>query len=76
MTDETINWKQEAMRQNALLHDAISRAEKAEVKLAKAVEALYVIVNRWDTPSWKDAEATADVINRARAVLAELEKTE
>jgi hypothetical protein len=31
------------------------------------------IITRWDTPAWKDAEATGSVINRARTVLAELE---
>jgi len=43
-------------------------------KLAKAVEALREIVTRWDTPAWKDVEATGSVINRARTTLAELEK--
>lgn len=50
------------------LHDAI------EAKLAKTVEALIEIIARWDTPAWKDVEHTAAVINRARAVLAEIEK--
>jgi len=45
----------------------------AEAKLAKAVEALREIITRWDTPAWKDVEATGSVINRARTVLAELE---
>lgn len=27
------------------------------------------VIDRWDTPSWKDAEATAHVINRLRLVL-------
>jgi hypothetical protein len=44
-----------------------------EAKLAKAMEALREIITRWDTPAWKDAEATGSVINRARTVLAELE---
>jgi hypothetical protein len=47
-----------------------------EEKLAKAMEALREIITRWDTPSWKDAEATGNVINRAREVLAELEGKE
>jgi polyhydroxyalkanoate synthesis regulator phasin len=50
-----------------------ARAETAEAKLAKAMEALREIITRWDTPAWKDAEATGSVINRARAALAELE---
>jgi hypothetical protein len=49
------------------------QAADALDKLAKAVEALREIITRWDTPAWKDAEATGSVINRARTVLAELE---
>ena len=49
------------------------QAADALDKLAKAVEALREIITRWDTPAWKDAEATGSVINRARATLAELE---
>lgn len=45
-----------------------------EEKLAKTVGSLREIIDRWDTPSWKDAEATGSVINRARIVLAELGK--
>ena len=43
-----------------------------EEKLATAMESLREIINRWDTPSWKDAEATGSVINRARTVLSAL----
>jgi hypothetical protein len=86
MTDETINWKQEAMRQNALLHDAISRAEKAEAKLAKAVDVLRFYadidnhkaecVTNADVKNWKFPNVHIDEGAIARAVLAELEKTE
>lgn len=31
------------------------------------------VVDRWDTPLWKEAEATGRVINRLRAALAEQE---
>lgn len=34
------DWKSEVMRQNALLHDALTRAAAAEAKLAKAVAML------------------------------------
>jgi len=60
---------------NAAWRNGIAR-EKAQAKLAKAVEALREIITRWDTPAWKDVEATGSVINRARAVLAELEGKE
>ncbi len=49
------------------------QAADALDKLDKAVAALREIITRWDTPSWKDAEATGSVINRARTKLAELE---
>jgi broad specificity phosphatase PhoE len=76
LVNERGTWQKEALRQNGLIHNAMLGAAKAEAKLAKAVDALQTILNRWDTPSWKDAEPTADVINRARAMLAELEKSE
>ena len=50
----------------------LERAEAAEAKLAKAVEALREIITRWDTP----ALTLEGVINRARAALAELEGKE
>jgi len=57
-----------AWNTRADLHDA------TKAQLAKAVEALTEIIARWDTPAWKDVEPTAAVINRSRAVLAEIEK--
>jgi hypothetical protein len=41
--------------------------------VADAVEAFRAIIERWDTPLWKDAEPTAVVIARGRAALAKLE---
>jgi hypothetical protein len=34
------DWQSDAMHQNKLLHDALTRAEVAEAKLAKAIAAL------------------------------------
>ena len=34
------DWQSDAMHQNKLLHDALTRAEAAEAKLAKAIAAL------------------------------------
>lgn len=39
----TSDWKDEAVRQNELLHDALNRAKAAEDKLAKAVDALRAV---------------------------------
>jgi len=40
MDDGKENWQSEAMHQNALLHDALTRAEVADANLAKSVSAL------------------------------------
>ena len=45
------------------------QAERDELRaLAQAV------VDRWDTPLWKDVPATAEYINRLRAAIAKGEK--
>lgn len=47
---------------------------KANARLIAAapemLEALEAIIERWDTPSWKDVPHTATYINSARAVVA------
>jgi uncharacterized membrane protein YccC len=52
---------------------AAIREAALQAKLAKAMEALREIITRWDTPAWKDAEATGSIINRARTTLDDLE---
>lgn len=66
--------EKEQARLHAGWHEANVSELIAKLKLTKAVEALREIITRWDTPHWKDVEATGSVINRARAALAELEK--
>lgn len=39
----------------------------------KLREAAQAVVDRWDTPLWKDVPATAEYINRLRSALAEPE---
>jgi len=63
----------DALAAHGQAHDAYEAQLKAEARLAKAVEALREIIARWDTPAWKEVEPTGAVINRARAVLAEIE---
>ena len=42
----------------------------AEVeRLRELLEAAKAVVTRWDTPNWKDAEPTAAVIGRLRAII-------
>jgi hypothetical protein len=88
LVQERNKWQNEAMRQNALLHSAMLGASNAEAKLAKALEALlFYAKEEWpqnypcgvlyaagnDTPEFK---THLDYGDKARAVLAELEKTE
>ena len=40
--------------------------------LASKVEAAKAVIERWDTPNWKDAGPTADVISRLRKSVDEL----
>ena len=60
-----------------LYSKAIERAEKAEAVLAarqapddELRAAAQAVIDRWETPLWKDAKATADYIYRLRAALA------
>lgn len=51
----------------------LSQSEEDRRALLAAYDALaaaaQAVVDRWDTPLWKDAEPTAGVINRLRRVL-------
>ena len=53
-------------------------AEIAELKRQRdeLLEAAKAVVTRWDTPNWKDAEPTAAVIGRLRAILQKIEGCE
>jgi exoribonuclease II len=68
------HWQVEAMHQNALLNDALTRAEAAEAKLAKAVQALRWVVSAKGLTD--PTEYGYSAIKNARALLAEMEKTE
>ena len=52
--------------------------EIAELKRQRdeLLEAAKAVVTRWDTPNWKDAEPTAAVIGRLRAILQKIEGCE
>jgi hypothetical protein len=43
--------------------------EELERKLGRIERAAMAVVQRWDQPSWKDAEPTAAVINKLRNAL-------
>jgi hypothetical protein len=49
------------------------RLDRVERKLGRIERAAMAVVQRWDQPSWKDAEPTAAVINKLRNAL-EMEK--
>jgi hypothetical protein len=43
--------------------------DRMQDQIAELKAHLSAIIARWDTPAWKDAEPTGEVINRARAAL-------
>lgn len=45
------------------------RLDRVERKLGRIERAAMAVVQRWDQPSWKDAEPTAAVINKLRNAL-------
>lgn len=52
--------------------DATSTREefrRLDTRIAELEAALKAIIDRWDTPNWKEAEPTAAVIERARSLL-------
>ena len=48
------------------LNETIDRIKDQDIAVDAAARA---VVERWDTPLWKDAPATAGFINRLRAAL-------
>lgn len=52
-----------------LLHEAADRLDALEA-------AGQAVVDRWDTPLWKDVPATAEYINALRAALAHAQRGE
>lgn len=47
----------------------VEKIRQLERELADLKEAAQAVVERWDTPSWKDVPYTAVYINRLRATL-------
>jgi lipopolysaccharide biosynthesis regulator YciM len=74
--EELLNthWQVEAMQQNALLHDALTRAEDAEAKLARAVDALREMhkKSRWLRGEQAYREFAGYIEKTARSVLEEV----
>lgn len=44
-------------------------ARELEIELTELKEAAHAVVERWDTPLWKDVPATAEYINRLRTAI-------
>ena len=71
------SWQAEALRQNALLYNAMLATAKAEAKLAKAVEALQAVLEELFIIGVMGQHQTAlQAAEKGLALLAELEKTE
>lgn len=62
--------------ENATLRDRITELEESSISWFIAAQELATfaqdVVDRWDTPKWKDAEPTAHFINRLRSGIAAL----
>ena len=53
----------------ACAHNFPAIPENARDRMTELEAALSAIIERWDTPLWKDVEPTGSVICRARDVL-------
>lgn len=67
------SWQEEAMRQSALLYQALTRAANAEAKLAKAVGVIKVILVTVDADNYIEWFFALD---DAQELITEMEKTE
>ena len=47
----------------------IRAAVDLELEKSQLLTAAQAVIDRWDTPNWKDVEPTAKVINELREVL-------
>ena len=47
----------------------IRAAVDLELEKSQLLTAAQAVIDRWDTPNWKDVEPTAKVINELRKVL-------
>jgi hypothetical protein len=54
---------------DVLCRAALKEIEALEAENARLRQEGQAVVDRWDTPLWKDAEATGRIINRLRAAL-------
>ena len=52
-----------------LMPEIIGTLEVQAKRIAELEQAAQAVVDRWDTPSWKDVPATAEYINRLREAL-------
>ena len=68
--DKNSDWQSEAMHQNKLLHDALTRAEAAEARLAKALSMLAAIGGTQTSGGGK----AGILASHAREALAEIEE--
>jgi hypothetical protein len=62
----------ETLARAALEAIDLMRAQSEPVSDAarEMLAAAQAVINRWDTPAWKDAEPTAKAINKLRAAIA------
>lgn len=68
--DKCVCAETETVANIRLFIHSVNTLPAVEAKAASLIAALEAIIERWDTPLWKDVEPTGAVINRARAALA------
>ena len=71
---EKIAWGSDTalMRQAAAtLQSQAERIKELEAEAEQLRTAAQAVIDRWDTPHWKDVPATAEYIGRLRAALGE-----
>ena len=49
-------------------------AASRDAEIAELKDAAQAVIDRWDTPIWKDVPATGEYINKLRAALAKVRK--
>ncbi len=62
-TDNAYNW---ALNRIATLEAALAEAREDSARLLTTGQA---VLDRWDSPKWKDQDPTAKVINELRAAI-------
>ncbi len=67
--EKILDAKAIAIQAGEKMRETITACAAAEAERDALLKASEEVIDRWDTPAWKDVEPTAAVINRLRARL-------